>query len=73
METIVSTTPDLNEEDSDFSRHTHGSTTERGMMNKVKELLVESIPWDRQGSTTPIIHLGIDTYSIYTTANTLNK
>ena len=43
------------------------------MMKKVKELLVGSIPWDRQGSTTPIIHLGFDTYSIYTTAQTLNK
>ena len=45
----------------------------RGMMKKVKELLVESIPWDRQGSTTSIINVGIDTYSIYTTAKTLNK
>ncbi len=33
-----------------------------GMVNKVKELLIESMPWDRKG-TAPIIHVGIHTYS----------
>ena len=42
-------------------------------MNKVKELPIESMPWDRKGTTTPIIHVGIHTYSIYTTAIALHK
>ncbi len=37
------------------------------------ELLIESIPWDRKGTTAPIIHVGIHTYSIYTTAIGLHK
>jgi hypothetical protein len=39
-------------------------------MNKVKELPIESMPWDRKGTTTPIIHVGIHTYS---TSNALYK
>ena len=41
----------------------------RGMVNKVKELLIESMPWDRKG-TAPIIHVGIHTYF---TSNALYK
>ena len=41
-----------------------------GMVNKVKELPIESMPWDRKGTTTPIIHVGIHTYS---TSNALYK
>jgi hypothetical protein len=73
METIVSTTPDLTEKDSDFRPPHTWSTTERGMVKKVKELLIESMPWDTKGSTAPIIHVGIHTYSIYTTAIALHK
>jgi hypothetical protein len=40
-----------------------------GMVNKVKELPIESMPWDRKG-TAPIIHVGIHTYS---TSNALYK
>jgi hypothetical protein len=43
------------------------------MVKKVKELLIESIPWDRKGTTAPIIHVGILTYSIYTTTIGLHK
>jgi hypothetical protein len=73
MESIVSTTPDLTEEDSDFRPPRTWSTTEQVMVKKVKELLIESMPWDRKGPTTPIIHVGIHTYSIYTTATALHK
>ncbi len=62
METIVSTTPSFTEKDSDFRPPHTWSTTERGMVNKVKELLIESMPWDRKG-TAPIIHVGIHTSS----------
>jgi hypothetical protein len=40
------------------------------MVKKVKELLIESMPFDRKGTTTPIIHVGIHTYS---TSNALYK
>jgi hypothetical protein len=73
METIVSTTPNFTENDSDFRPPHTWSTTERGMVNKVKELLIESMPFDRKGTTTPIIHVGTHTYSIYTTAIALHK
>ena len=41
METIVSTTPDFTEKDSDFRPPRTWSTTEQGMVMKVKELLIE--------------------------------
>ena len=43
MGTIISTTPDFTEGDSDFRPPRTWSTTERGMVNKVKELLIESM------------------------------
>jgi hypothetical protein len=43
------------------------------MVKKFKELLIESMPWDRKGTTAPIIHVGIQTCSIYTTSKALNK
>ena len=73
METIVSTTPDFTEKDSDFRPPRTWSTTEHGMVKKVKELLIESMPWDRKGTTAPVIHVGIHSCSIYTTAKDLNK
>ena len=73
VESIVSTTPDLAEEDSDFRPPRTWSTTEQGIVNKVKELLIESMPWDTKGTTAPVIHVGIHSYSIYTTAKDLNK
>ena len=53
MVIIVSTTPDFTEKDSDFrSLHTW-SSTERGMVNKVKESLIKSMPWNTKGTTAP--------------------
>ena len=73
MKTIVSTTPDFTEKDSDFRPPRTWSTTEQSMVKKVKELLIESMPWDTKGTTAPVIHVGIHCYSIYTTSNVLNK
>jgi hypothetical protein len=73
METIVSTTSDFTEEDSDFRPPRTWSTTEQSMVKKVKELLRDSMPWDTKGTTAPVIHVGIQCYSIYTTAKDLNK
>ena len=70
METIVSTTPDFTEKYSDFRPPHTWSTTQQGMVKKVKELLIESMPWNRKGTTAPIIHVGIHTYS---TSNALCK
>jgi hypothetical protein len=63
METIVSTTSDFAEEDSDFRPPRTWSTTEQSMVKKVKDLLRESMPWDTKGTTAPIIHVGIHTNS----------
>jgi hypothetical protein len=51
--TIVSTTPDFTEKVSDFRPPHTWSTTEQGMVKKVKELLIESMPWDRKGHHRP--------------------
>ena len=47
--------------------------TDQVTVKQVKELLEQSMPWDRKGTTAPVIHVGIHCYSIYTTAKDLNK
>ena len=73
METIVSMTPNFTEDDSDSRPPPTWTTTDRATVMQVKEWLKQSMPWDTKGSTTPVIHVGMHHYSIYTTSKALSK
>jgi hypothetical protein len=42
-------------------------------VKQVKDLLVQAIVWDTKGTTTPVIHVGINNYFIGTTSTDLYK
>ena len=73
MNKIVEISPSYMGQDGDFAPPITWATTDRAAVNRVKELLVISAPWDTNGSTAPVIHVGMHNYYIFTTAKALNK
>ena len=73
MNKIIELSPEYTGNDSEFRPPRTWSTTNQAIVLRVKELLEQSMLWDRKGTTTPVIYVGIHNYSIYTTAKALNK
>jgi len=59
MESIVSISPDYTEAH-EFRPPRTWNTTDQAIVKKVKEWLIDSMPWDTKGSTAPVTHVGMD-------------
>ena len=66
MHKIVVISPAYTGKDGDFIPPPTWGTTDRATVQRVKDLMVESIVWDTKGTTTPVVHVGMHFYSIPT-------
>ena len=63
MNKLVEISPDFTGRVEDFIPPLTWASTDQATVHQIKELLVQSIVWDRKGSTAPVIHVGSHTYS----------
>jgi len=66
MHKIVVISPAYTGKDGDFIPPPTWGTTDRATVQRVKDLMVESIVWDTKVTTTPVVHVGMHFYSIPT-------
>lgn len=70
---LVGISPDFTGRLEDFIPPLTWTSTDQATVHQIKEFLVQSIVGDAKGTTAPVIHVGMNSYSIYTTANALYK
>ena len=71
MNKLVDISPDFSGWVQDFILPFTWTSTEQATVHQIKELLVQSIVWDTKVSTAPVIHVDMNSYSIYTSSNVL--
>ena len=73
MNKLVDISSDFTGRVEDFIPPLTWASTDQATVHQIKELLVQSIVWDTKGTTAPVIHVGMNSYSIYTTVQVLYK